>query len=51
MTLLQILEVSVMYFIYTGITIKMKENVSYEVPSSMIRMTECDAYGTLPNRQ
>lgn len=29
--------------------IKMKQNVSYEVPSSVMKMTDCAAYGTLPN--
>ena len=28
--------------------IKVKENVSYEAPPSRIKMTECEAYGTLP---
>ena len=32
------------------IDINMKENVSYEVPSSVM-MTDCAAYGTLPNMQ
>ena len=27
-----------------------KKNVAYEVPTSMIKMTECEAYNTLPNR-
>ena len=28
----------------------MKENVSYEVPPSWIKMAENEAYGTVPNR-
>ena len=27
-----------------------KKNVAYEVPTSMIKMTECEAYITWPNR-
>ena len=32
------------------VDIKMAANVAYEVPPSMIKMTECEAYGTVPNR-
>ena len=31
--------------------IEMKENLSYKVPSQMIKMTGCQAYGSLPNRR
>ena len=30
--------------------IQMKQNVLYEVLPSRIKMTECDAYGTLSNK-
>ena len=30
--------------------IEMKENLSYKVPSRMMKMTGCQAYGSLPNR-
>ena len=32
------------------VDINMKENVAYEIPPSQIKMTENEAYGTLPKR-
>lgn len=32
------------------INVQMKENVLYEVATSRMKITECDAYGTLPSK-